>query len=63
MFSPLSEFLFPSETTAVLTAMAATLILAFKELFVRRSLRPKTHLHSSSESKLTEMSATQTRRP
>jgi hypothetical protein len=44
-----------------LTAIAATVILAAKELFTRRSLRPNGHPHPS-ELKLTEMSAAPTRR-
>jgi hypothetical protein len=39
MTFPFSEYLFPNETVAALTAIAATLILAAKELFTRRSLR------------------------
>ncbi len=63
MSFPLSELLFPSETVAVLTALAATLILASKELIVRRSVRLHGHAHPSPRPKLTEMSASTARRP
>jgi len=63
MTFPLSELLFPSETVAVLTALAATLLLASKEFIVRRSVRLHGHAPPSSRLKLTEMSVSTARRP